>query len=54
VEYLKRPGNRNLLRWKFPKGIKAGETNRMSYKVRVRLEDSYAPKDDTPGITKNQ
>jgi hypothetical protein len=54
VEYLVRKDNRNLLRWKFPQGIKAGETNKMSYKVRVRLTDEYAPKDDTPGITKKQ
>lgn len=54
VDYLVRAGSRNLLRWKFPMGIKAGETNSMTYKVRVRLEEDYAPKDDTPGITKNQ
>lgn len=51
VEYLLRPGNRNILRWKFPQGIKAGETNKMTYKVRVRLNEEYSPKDDTPGIT---
>lgn len=54
VEFLKRDTARNILRWKFPQGIKAGETNKMTYKVRVRLEDPYGPKDDTPGITRNQ
>lgn len=52
VEYLLRKDNRHILRWKFPQGIKAGETNRMTYKVKVRLQDEYAPRDDTPGVTK--
>lgn len=54
VEYLPRKDNRNILRWKFPKGIQAGETNKMTYKVRVRLSEQYAPRDDTPGISKRQ
>lgn len=45
VEYIKRSDRRNILRWKFPKGIKAGETNSMKYKVTVRLdaEPEYVP-----------
>ncbi len=50
VEYIVRPGARNLLRWKFPKGIKSEETNRMTYKVTVRLDDGYAPKEAEPGL----
>ena len=38
VQYIERDDRRNLLRWKFPKGIKAGETNSMKYKVTVKLE----------------
>lgn len=48
VEYVKGEGTRNFLRWKFPKGIKAGETNKMTYKVRVELESKYTPPDDNP------
>lgn len=51
VEFIKRDGNRNLLRWKFPKGIEAGETNSMKYKVIVRLDSGpeYRPPEDRPG-----
>lgn len=48
VEFLKRTGARNVLRWKFPKGIAAGETNKMTYKVIVRLDDTYAPREAEP------
>lgn len=48
VEYLKGDGGRSYLRWKFPNGIKAGETNKMTYKVRVELESKYVPPDDKP------
>ncbi|MBZ0135041.1 MAG: hypothetical protein K8I27_01555 [Planctomycetes bacterium] len=50
VEYIKRDDRRNLLRWKFPKGIKAGETNTMKYKVTVKLdaEPEYQPPEDRP------
>lgn len=50
VEYIQRPGARNLLRWKFPQGIKPEETNRMTYKVTVRLTDTYAPKEAESGM----
>ncbi|MCA8910563.1 MAG: hypothetical protein KDB82_02570 [Planctomycetes bacterium] len=52
VQYIKRPGNRSILRWKFPKGIKAGETNSMKYKVTVKLnaEPEYRPPEDQPGM----
>ena len=52
VQYIKRPGNRNILRWKFPKGIKAGETNSMKYKVTVLLDapPEYRPDEDKPGM----
>lgn len=45
VEYIKRSDRRNVLRWKFPDGIKAGETNSMKYKVTVKLdaEPEYQP-----------
>lgn len=45
VEYIKRSDRRHILRWKFPKGIKAGETNSMKYKVTVKLdaESEYQP-----------
>jgi hypothetical protein len=48
VEFTKRDDNRNLLRWKFPQGIKAGETNSMKYKVRVVLDapNEYRPPQD--------
>lgn len=42
VMYLKREGARDLLRWSFPKGIKAGETNKMTYKVKVDLKTRYS------------
>ena len=41
VELLARKDGSHILRWTFPKGIKAGETNKMSYKVRVRLQKRY-------------
>ncbi|MCC6572435.1 MAG: hypothetical protein IT462_01475 [Planctomycetes bacterium] len=41
VELLSRPDGSKVLRWSFPKGIKAGETNKMMYKVKVRLEKRY-------------
>lgn len=42
VVYLKREGARDILRWSFPKGIKAGETNKMTYKVKVDLKTKYS------------
>ena len=56
VAYLKRDDARNILRWKFPKGIKAGETNSMKYKVTVRLDPSpeYRPPEDKPGEPRKQ
>jgi hypothetical protein len=56
VEYLKRDDDRNILRWKFPKGIKAGETNSMKYKVTVRLSPTpeYLPPEDRPGEPRKQ
>jgi hypothetical protein len=56
VEFIKRDGNRNLLRWKFPKGIKAGETNSMKYKVTVRLNAApeYRPPEDRPSEPRKQ
>lgn len=56
VEYLKRDDDRNILRWKFPKGIKAGETNSMKYKVTVRLSPTpeYMPPEDRPGEPRKQ
>lgn len=48
VEYIAGQGNRSFLRWRFPQGIKAGETNKMTYKVRVELESKYIPQDDKP------
>lgn len=41
VELTPGPDRGKLLRWAFPRGIKAGETNKMSYKVRVRLTPRY-------------
>lgn len=51
VQYIKRDG-RDLLRWKFPEGIEPGETNRMTYKVTVKLDAPYEsrPPDDRPGL----
>jgi hypothetical protein len=56
VEFIKRDDNRNLLRWKFPEGIEAGETNSMKYKVTVRLnaEPEYRPPEDRPGEPRKQ
>lgn len=54
VEFIKREGGRNILRWKFPKGIEAGETNKMTYRVTVRLEEPYAPKGEVPAQPSNQ
>ena len=45
VQYQRRTDTRHTLRWKFPHGIKAGETNKMTYKVVVRLDERYAPRD---------
>lgn len=52
VQYIKRADNRNILRWKFPNGIKAGETNSMKYKVTVKLNapPEYRPPEDQPGM----
>jgi hypothetical protein len=41
VQFIKREGQRDLLRWHFPQGIRAGETNQMTYKVTVRLDSRY-------------
>jgi hypothetical protein len=56
VEFIKRDNNRNLLRWKFPKGIEAGETNSMKYKVTVRLNapPEYRPPEDRPSEPRKQ
>jgi hypothetical protein len=56
VEFIKRDGDRSLLRWKFPKGIDALETNSMKYKVIVRLNSGpeYRPPEDRPGEPKKQ
>lgn len=50
VEYLKRDNARDILRWKFPKGIKAGESSKMTYRVRVNLSTPYEnrPEDHQP------
>lgn len=40
VERIERPG-RDLLRWTFPDGVRAGETNRMTYRVTVDLAAEY-------------
>jgi hypothetical protein len=41
VDFIARPGDRDLLRWSFPQGIKAGETGEMKYKVKVILDAPY-------------
>lgn len=41
VDFIARPGDRDILRWTFPQGIKAGETGEMKYKVKVMLDAPY-------------
>ncbi len=50
VNFIARPGNRDLLRWSFAQGIKAGETGQMTYKVKVLLDAPYdqRPPEDQP------
>ncbi len=43
VDFIDRENARDQLRWTFPKGIKAGETGRMKYQVRVKLDGQYGP-----------
>ncbi len=54
VNFIARPGNRDLLRWSFPKGILAGETGQMTYKVKVNLDAPYdqRPPEDQPKSTR--
>lgn len=50
VDFIARPGDRDLLRWSFPQGLKAGETGEMKYKVKVVLDAPYEqrPPEDQP------
>jgi hypothetical protein len=54
VSKIQKVGERAYLRWNFPRGIKAGETNEMTYKVRVQLDSQYTPPDDEPGMPEKQ
>ncbi len=56
VDFIARPGDRDLLRWTFPQGIKAGETGEMKYKVKVVLDAPYEqrPPEDQPKEPKRQ
>jgi hypothetical protein len=54
VSKIQKVGERAYLRWNFPRGIKAGETSEMRYKVRVQLDSQYTPPDDVPGMPEKQ
>lgn len=47
VEYVERE-ERDVLSWSFPDGIEPGETNEMTYKVTVKLDQSYKSRPSAP------